>query len=124
MWMPTHTNKIMETNANTPEARKPASAGCHPTNCSLSDVPFHDLPTRDVILHDGLGCACPNGSTIVVWRIKDDDGFHIELRRKLEDGRMSLLKFGMSLEAATALVGVLQMQIYPEENDWDHPTAP
>jgi hypothetical protein len=53
---------------------------------------------------------------IEVWRIENDDGFHIKLRRKLDDGKMSLLKFGISLESAVALVGVLQMQIYPEEN--------
>jgi len=27
----------METNTNTPEAKQPASAGCHPTTCSPSD---------------------------------------------------------------------------------------
>jgi hypothetical protein len=84
--------------------------------CSPVDVPFEDLPRRDITIHSGLGCACPNGSVIEVWRIKEDDGFHIKLRRKLDDGKMSILKFGMSFEAAVALVGVLQMQIYPEEN--------
>jgi len=28
MWMHPHTNKLMETNTNTPEAKQPASAGC------------------------------------------------------------------------------------------------
>jgi hypothetical protein len=84
--------------------------------CSPVDVPFEDLPRRDITIHSGLGCACPNGSVIEVWRIKEDDGFHIKLRRKLDDGKMSILKFGMSFEAAVAFVGVLQMQIYPEEN--------
>ena len=27
----------METNTNTPEAKQPASAGCHPTTCSASE---------------------------------------------------------------------------------------
>lgn len=30
MWMHPHTNKLMETNSNTPEAKQPASAGCIP----------------------------------------------------------------------------------------------
>lgn len=39
MWMHPHTNKLMETNTNTPEAEQSASAGCHPTTCSASE--FH-----------------------------------------------------------------------------------
>ena len=35
MWMHPHTNKLMETNSNDTEAKQPASAGCHPTTCSL-----------------------------------------------------------------------------------------
>jgi hypothetical protein len=89
-----------------------------------SEVPFSELPGRDITIYNGIGCVCPNGSVIEVWRIKEDDGFHIKLRRKLDDGKMSLLKFGMSLEAATALVGVLQMQIYPEANDRTLATQP
>lgn len=34
MWMYPHTIKPMETNTNTPEAKQPASAGCHHTPCS------------------------------------------------------------------------------------------
>ena len=34
MWMHPHTIKLMETNSNTPEAKQPASEGCHPTTCS------------------------------------------------------------------------------------------
>jgi hypothetical protein len=37
---------------------------------------------------------------------------------------MSILKFGMSFEAAVAFVGVLQMQIYPEENVKVHTPLP
>lgn len=29
-----HPKNFMETNSNTPEAKQPASAGCHPTPCS------------------------------------------------------------------------------------------
>jgi hypothetical protein len=32
----------METNTNTPEAKQPASAGCHPTTCSPSLIPLKD----------------------------------------------------------------------------------
>jgi len=97
--------------------KQPAHGGCSAVTCSpSSEVPFSELPRRDITIHGGLGCVCPNGSVIEVWRIKEDDGFHIKLRRKLDDGKMSILKFGMSFEAAVALVGVLQMQIYPEEN--------
>lgn len=66
-------------------------------------------------VYDGMGVTCPNESIVEVWRVKDDDGFHIKLRRKLEDGKMSLLKFGMSRESAIALVGLLQMQMCPED---------
>jgi hypothetical protein len=45
MWMQPHTNKLMETNTNTPEAKQPASAGCHPTPCYLSL--WHSLMTAD-----------------------------------------------------------------------------
>jgi hypothetical protein len=79
------------------------------------EVPFEDLPHRDVTLHDGLGTKCPNGSEVEVWKIKDEDSFHIKLRRKLDDGRMSLLQFGTSKESAIALEHILAKQIYPEE---------
>ncbi len=40
MWMHPHTIKLMKTNSNTPEAKQPASAGCHPTTCSASSRRF------------------------------------------------------------------------------------
>ena len=36
MWMHPHSIKLMETNTNTPEAKQPASAGCHRTTCCAS----------------------------------------------------------------------------------------
>ena len=39
-----HTIKLMETNTNTPEAKQPPSAGCHPTTCCPSlDCPHDEL---------------------------------------------------------------------------------
>ena len=42
-----HTTKLMETNTNTPEAKQPASAGCHPTTCSSSSELPYDSNTND-----------------------------------------------------------------------------
>ena len=38
MWMHPHPENFMETNTNTPEAKQPASAGCHPTPCSPLEI--------------------------------------------------------------------------------------
>ena len=44
-----HTIELMETNTNTPEAKQPASAGCHPTTCSPSLLtPRTDLAIEDM----------------------------------------------------------------------------
>ena len=38
----------MDTNSNTTEAKQPASAGCHPTTCSVSWMPIDTAPTNGV----------------------------------------------------------------------------
>jgi hypothetical protein len=51
---------------------------------------------------------------IEVWHIQGEDGLHITLKRKLDDETYSRLAFGISREAAIALCGLLQAQLYPE----------
>jgi hypothetical protein len=115
----------MSAKKSTKTKKKAGHGGYHGVPCSPSlEVPFNTLPLRDITIHSGVGCTCQNGSIVEVWRIEGDDGFHIKLRRKLDDGRMSLLDFGMSLEAATALAAALQMQICPDENMQDRRPKP
>jgi hypothetical protein len=52
MWMHPHTNKLMEINTNTPEAKQPASAGCHPTTCSPSSFFPVDMLKRAIMADD------------------------------------------------------------------------
>ena len=80
----------------------------------MNEIPFEDTPPVDIIIHNGLGITCPNGSMIEVWQIQGDDGLHITLKRKLDDDTYSRLKFGISREAAIVLCGLLQTQLYPE----------
>lgn len=77
-------------------------------------VPFEELPLEEIEKHDGIGVTCPNGSTVEVWKIRNRDAFHITLRRLLEDGRQTELKFGISHEASAALCGLLQGHLYPD----------
>ena len=85
---------------------------------SRPEVPFSELPDeRNVQLHDGIGCVIPSGAMLEVWRIKGEEGFSIKIRRPLEDGRQSVLRFGLTKEAALALHGLLDQQIYPENVD-------
>lgn len=86
-----------------------------PTNKKTIEVPFEELPHRDIVCYDGLGIKCKNGSEVEVWKIKNEKNIHVKLRRKLDDGNMSLLSFGMSFESAVSLEHLLAKQIYPEE---------
>ena len=48
----------METNTNTPEAKQPASAGCHPTTCPLPSQlkgPFYGVGTGKIFIHTKCG---------------------------------------------------------------------
>jgi hypothetical protein len=95
-----------------------AHVGCAASDCSrvesMPDVPFDSLPPEKITLRDGIGVAIPSGATLQVWKVEERDGFHIKIRRPLDDGTRSLLKFGLSRDAAIALHGLLQMQLYPE----------
>ena len=95
-----------------------AHVGCAASDCSrgepMPDVPFDSLPTQKVTLRDGIGVVIPSGATLQVWQVEERDGFQIKIRRPLDDGTRSLLKFGLSRDAAIALHGLLQMQLYPE----------
>lgn len=87
---------------------------------SRPEVSFHELsPEGTVNLHDGLGCVITSGAMIEVWKIENDDGVRIKIRRPLDDGRQSVLRFGLTHDAATALHGLLGQQIYYENSQDD-----
>ena len=88
---------------------------------TMSATPFHDLPTREVIIHDGIKTTIPSGATISVWKVKDSDSLHVSVRNPLPDGNKSLLKFGLSRPAAIALAGLLQLQLEPITEKDDQP---
>lgn len=82
---------------------------------STKEIPHHELPADEITIHSGIGCECPNGSILEIWNVKEHDGFHIKLRRKIDDETISVLKFGISREAAAGLCGMIQAKLYPEE---------
>lgn len=82
----------------------------------LPEVPFHELPPGDPAkFHKPLRFQCKNGSVVEVWSAADGDGFLVNLRKPLEDGRQSLLKFGISKEAAFVLCVLLDMKLHPQQ---------
>lgn len=82
----------------------------------LEEVPFHELPPGDTVPFDRpLGAVCRNGSMVEVWSEVESDGFLVKLRKLLEDGRQSVLKFGLSKEWALVLCYLLDMKLYPPE---------
>jgi hypothetical protein len=74
-------------------------------------IPFHDLPTEGVMLRSGVCTTIPSGAMIAVLKHEDDDGISIRISKPLEDGKKSLLSFGLSRDAAIALIGLLEVQI-------------
>ena len=105
----------------TTPAGEVGSGGCAPIHGSRVDsrpeMSFHDLPADDdeVTRHDGVGCVIPSGAMLEVWRILENDGLIVKIRKPLDDGKQSLLSFGLSRDAAIALHGLLcDRLLYPE----------
>lgn len=79
------------------------------------EIDFSSLPKKDKITrYDGIGCVIPSGARLEVWRIKKGEGLHVIIRNPMEDGNQSVLPFGLTREAARALHGLLDQQLYPE----------
>lgn len=81
---------------------------------SRPEVSFLELPKEKISVYDGIGCVIPSGSMLEVWRIADNQGLQIKIRRPLDDGTQSVLHFALTQEAALALHGLLDAQLYPE----------
>jgi hypothetical protein len=86
---------------------------------TMPEVPFHELPIEhhNIAVHDGIGITIPSGSRVEVWRVKDSDGIQICMRRPLQSCRQSVLRFGLTRDAAEALFEMLHTQIYTTPND-------
>lgn len=110
-----------QTKSKPADAEQESGKGLDAPTCSRVDsrpeVPFHELPQeRKVNLHDGIGIVIPSGAMIEVWKIEGEGGVQINIRRPLDDGRQSVLRFGLTREAALALHGLLDQQLYPEND--------
>lgn len=106
---------------NDPITNSPAPEGCPAPICSRVDsrpeVSFLELPKEKISVYDGMGCVIPSGSMLEVWRIADNKGLQIKIRRPLDDGTQSVLHFALTQEAALALHGLLDAQLYPENTE-------
>lgn len=75
-------------------------------------VPFHraKIPRcKKPTLYDGLKVTLPGKRELEVVKIKDVDGLRVCITRPTYDGKISLLRFGISKEAAVNL-GILLIQ--------------
>lgn len=107
-----------QSNNQSPAPDSPVVANCPAPICSQvelrPEIDFSSLLKTDKITrYAGIGCVIPSGARIEVWRIKESDGLHIKIRNPLDDGNQSVLAFGLTREAAMALHGLLDQQLYP-----------
>lgn len=85
----------------------------HQPHHPMNQIPFHELPDHPAEIHDGIGTIIPSGARVEVWRVKDENGFHLEFVNPIDADTESVLTFGLSLDAAIALHGILTYQLYP-----------
>lgn len=95
------------------------------TKTSMSD-PFENRPEVNYFLlprgepkelYAKTHIDCQNGSRVEVYSVKDSDGLQFKLRRPLPDDRQSVLVFGLTREAATALMCLLHDKLnHPERH--------
>lgn len=84
----------------------------------LPETPYSEvLPCAPYKLINGVGCDIPNGSMVELWEIQGSENFHIRMRNPLPDGTQSVLRFGITKEAAVALTGLLIAKLYPETTE-------
>lgn len=73
------------------------------------EVDFSTLPLDvKATFKDGIALVIESGAMIEVWDI-EGGGYHFRIRRPLDDGRQSVLKFSLSGEATEALCGLLSL---------------
>lgn len=86
----------------------------------LPETPYDEVPPCAPYKPiNGVGCDIPNGSMVEVWNIQDSEDFHIRMRKPLPDGTQSVLRFGITKEAAAALTGLLINKLHPETTTLD-----
>ena len=115
----------METNTNDTEAKQPASAGCHPTPCSLPIIPLAEstAPTQA----GNFSCLTVklSGDREVMVGYMESGERIIRIRRPEPDGGTCETKFGMTADSAYALGYLLSKSFralpYKEENSQDQP---
>ena len=100
----------------TPEHEKDPQQPSDPALASASGsiVPFNEAKLDQIenpTLIDGLICNLPDNRRVEVWRVKDEDGYCIRIFRSTNDGKTSLLVFGLKPAAAAALMTLLSKQL-------------
>jgi len=86
---------------------------------SPSLVPFHEAAVvkhKNAEYHDGLVANLPGNRAVEVWRVKDSTGYLVRILAPTTDGKRSLLKFGLTQDAAHALHDTLCGQIRRENS--------
>lgn len=78
-----------------------------------TEVPYHEwAPTGSKCKLVGRKVAALDGDrTIEVASIEGHDGFYFRIKRATEDGRVSVLRFTLTTEAAWVLNGLLAAKL-------------
>lgn len=79
-----------------------------------STVPFNEANLdrlEKATLLDGVKVECGEGRSVEVWRVKEEDGYCIRIFRPTNDGKISMLMFGLKPPAAHALMIALSRHL-------------
>ncbi len=85
-------------------------------------VPWQEaeLPKHTVTLHNGLSLDLKDGRTVTVFRVSGGEGgIGLRFRRPTTDGKVSELAFGLTNEAALALMFLLDAQFRATKSEPD-----
>lgn len=79
----------------------------------MPEVPLHELPkTEPCRIVNGKGTVIPSGACLEVWEIDGSDSLAFVIRKPIDDGKQSVLRFSLTRDASLAFSGLLSLKLY------------
>lgn len=95
--------------SSNPTPEPSADAGPNCAQATGSTVPFHeaDIDEGPRTMVNGKAIALSGRRIVEVWGVKDETGVAVRIYRPTKDGKTAKLVFGLSEDAAYALLSLL-----------------